>query len=128
MAIQVTGLFQNPATGLIYESPKLTLVPHLEYAGVINMDVHIGGNGTVPYSNVDRTTLTFNTEITDPYNQLIDGLETMVISNLQTANAINEQATFEKVVLFVAEEPVVEEEAEVIEEPVIEEEAEEGAE
>ena len=113
MAIQVTGLFQNPATGLIYESPKLTLVPHLEYAGVINMDVHIAGNGTVPYSNVDRTTLTFNTEITDPYNQLIDGLETMVIANLQTANPINEQAIFEKVELV--QEPAVEE-AEVIEE------------
>jgi hypothetical protein len=127
MAIQVTGLFQNPATGLIHQSPKLKLVPHLEYAGVINMDVHITGPssatiphstentsvvGTVPYSNIDRSTLTFNTEITDPYNQLIDGLETMVISNLQTANPINEQAIFEKVVLFVAEEPVVEEEAE----------------
>jgi hypothetical protein len=112
MAIQVTGLFQNPATGLIHQSPKLKLVPHLEYAGVINMDVHIEGNGTVPYSNIDRSTLTFNTEITDPYNQLIDGLETMVIANLQTANPINEQAIFEKVVLFVAEEPVVEEGAE----------------
>ena len=114
MAIQVTGLFQNPATGLIHQSPKLKLVPHLEYGGVINMDVHITGPspatiphstentnvvGTVPYSNVDRTTLTFNTEITDPYNQLIDALETMVISNLQDANTINEQATFEKVML-----------------------------
>ena len=128
MAIQVTGLFQNPATGLIYESPKLTLVPHLEYAGVINMDVHITGPspvtiphstvgavmGTVPYSNVDRTTLTYDLTITDPYNQLIDALETMVIANLQTANPINEQATFEKVMLV--QEPAVEEEAEVIEE------------
>jgi hypothetical protein len=120
MAIQVTGLFQNPATGLIYESPKLTLVPHLEYAGVINMDVHIGGNGTVPYSKVDRTTFTYDLTITDPYNQLIDGLETMVIANLQTANPINEQATFEKVML-------VEEETEE-EEVVVEEETEEEAE
>jgi hypothetical protein len=118
MAIQVTGLFQNPATGLIYESPKLTLVPHLEYAGVINMDVHIAGNGTVPYSNVDRTTLTYDSAITDPYNQLIDALETMVIANLQTANAINEQATFEKVMLV--EEPITEEEV-VVEEPATEE-------
>jgi hypothetical protein len=124
MAIQVTGLFQNPATGLIYESPKLTLVPHLEYAGVINMDVHIGGNGTVPYSNVDRTTLTYDLTITDPYNQLIDGLETMVIANLQTANPINEQATFEKVML-VEEET---EEEEVVVEEETEEETEEEAE
>jgi hypothetical protein len=121
MAIQVTGLFQNPATGLIYESPKLTLVPHLEYAGIINMDVHIAGNGTVPYSNVDRTTLTYDSAITDPYNQLIDALETMVIANLQTANALNEQAIFEKVVLFAAEEVVIEEPATEEETEVIEE-------
>jgi len=44
---------------------------------------------------------------------LIDGLETMVIANLQTANPINEQAIFEKVELV--QEPAVEE-AEVIEE------------
>jgi hypothetical protein len=115
MAIQVTGLFQNPATGLIHQSPKLILVPHLEYAGVINMDVHINGPspivvphstenmcivGTVPYSNIDRATLTYDSEITDPYNQLIDALETMVIANLQTANPINEQATFEKTELL----------------------------
>ena len=120
MAIQVTGLFQNPATGLIYESPKLTLVPHLEYAGVINMDVHIGGNGTVPYSNVDRTTLTYDSVITDPFNQLIDALETMVIANLQDANPINEQAIFEKVAL-VEEETEEEVEEEVEEAEVIEE-------
>jgi|LakMenE18May11ns_1017448.scaffolds.fasta_scaffold9951356_5 hypothetical protein len=103
MAVQVTGLFQNPATGLIYQSPLLTLVPHLEYAGIINMDVHIAGNGTVPYSNVDRTTLTYNTEITDPYNQLIDALETMVINNLKDANEINQGSTFEKTVSFLTE-------------------------
>jgi hypothetical protein len=33
MAVQVTGFFQNPQTGLIYQSPLLTLVPHLQYAG-----------------------------------------------------------------------------------------------
>lgn len=97
MAIQVTGLFQNSITGMIYDSPKLTLVPHLEYAGIINMDVHIGGKGTIPYSNIDKTTLTYNLSITDPYTQLIDALETLVISNLQSSNSFNEQATFEKV-------------------------------
>lgn len=103
MAIQVTGFFQNPATGLIYQSPKLTLVPHLEYAGVINMDVHIGNNGTVPYSSIDRNILIFNPEITDPYNQLIDALETMVINNLKDANEINQGSIFEKTVSFVPE-------------------------
>lgn len=97
MAIQVTGLFKNPQTSLIYESPLLTLVPHLEYAGIINMDVHISSNGTIGYSNVDRTTLTYDTLITDPYLQLIDALETFVINDVQNANSINESATYTRV-------------------------------
>jgi hypothetical protein len=96
MAIQVTGLFQNPASGLIYQSPLLTLVPHLEYPGIINLDVHILNNGTVPYSNIDPLYLVYNTDISDPYMQLIDALETMVIKNLQTSNNINVEATFSK--------------------------------
>jgi hypothetical protein len=111
MAIQVTGLFQNPMTGLIHQSPKLKLIPHLRYAGIIDLNVHITGHlqasiphstanlhvvGSIPYSNIDRATLIYNPEITDPYNQLIDALETMVIANLQDANSINEQATFER--------------------------------
>jgi len=96
MAIQVTGLFQNPASGLIYQSPLLTLVPHLEYPGIINLDVHISNNGTVPYSNISRDSLTYNTDITDPYAQIIDALETMVISSLQNSSEMNKELIFEK--------------------------------
>lgn len=96
MAIQVTGLFQNPTSGLIYQSPLLTLVPHLEYPGIINLDVHISNNGTVPYSNISRDSLTYNTGINDPYMQLIDALETMVVSNLETANEINKSSVFSR--------------------------------
>ena len=41
MAIQVTGLFINPQSGLIYDSPILTLVPHLVNPGLILLDVKI---------------------------------------------------------------------------------------
>jgi len=75
MAVKVTGFFQNPQTGLIYDSPLLTLVPHLTYAGQIAMD---------------------NASITDAYSQLIDALDTYVIANLENANAINSASTFEK--------------------------------
>lgn len=103
MAIQVIGLFQNPTTGLIYQSPKLTLIPHLEYAGLINMDVHIGDRlGTVPYSNINRSSLVYNTDITDPYNQLIDALENMVINDLQNSNDINKASTFSKTISFIS--------------------------
>ena len=96
MAIQVTGLFQNPISGLIYQSPLLILIPHLEYRGTINLDVHISNNGTIPYSNIDLTSLVYNTDISDPYTQLIDALETMVLENLQTANEINKGSIFSK--------------------------------
>jgi hypothetical protein len=96
MAVQVTGLFQSTATGLIYQSPLLTLVPHLAYAGAIKMDVYIADNGAIGYENIDKSTLTYDPTITDPYSQLIDALDTFVIDNLKDANEINSQATFEK--------------------------------
>lgn len=96
MAVQVTGFFQNPQTGLIYQSPLLTLVPHLQYAGAIAMDVFIGGNGAVGYQSIDKSTLTYDPLITDAYTQLIDALDTYVIDNLQNANEINSEATFTK--------------------------------
>jgi len=96
MAVQVTGFFQNPQTGLIYESPLLTLVPHLQYAGQIAMDVFIASNGAVGYQSIDKATLTYDPTITDPYTQLIDALDQYVIDDLKDANAINSASTFEK--------------------------------
>lgn len=97
MAIKVTGFFKNPLSGMIFESPTLELIPHLEYAGRINMDVRINSNsGAVGYENVDRSTLKYDITITDPYSQLIDALTTMAIENLQNANDINKASTFEK--------------------------------
>jgi hypothetical protein len=72
------------------------LVPHLTYAGAIKMDVYIADNGAIGYENIDRATLTYDVAITDPYNQLLDALETFVIAILQDANEINAQSTFEK--------------------------------
>jgi hypothetical protein len=78
MAVQVTGFFQNPQSGLIYESPLLTLVPHLQYAGQIALDVLIigagGPTGAVGYQSIDKSTLTYDASITDAYSQLIDAL------------------------------------------------------
>lgn len=88
MAIQVTGLFKNPKTGQLFQSPKLELVPQLTYRGVISMDVNIVSEytGAIPYENVDRSSLTYNLEIVDPYNQLIDALETFVIQDVSVSN------------------------------------------
>jgi hypothetical protein len=111
MAVQVTGLFQSTATGLIYQSPLLTLVPHLAYAGAIKMDVYIADNGAIGYENIDKSTLTYDATITDAYSQLIDALDTFVIDNLQNANEINAAATFEK---YNPPTPVIEEIIDII--------------
>lgn len=96
MAIKVTGFFQNPQSGLIYDSPLLTLVPHLTYAGGISLDVNINNNGCIGYQSIDRSTLAYNISITDPYSQLIDTLETYVIDDLQNSNDINKATTIKK--------------------------------
>lgn len=84
--IKVTGFFQNPASGYIYDSPTLSLVPHLEYAGIISMDVNIDGNkGTIPYQNI-RQDLVYNDLIIDPHDKLLDALEVYVINKLSSSN------------------------------------------
>lgn len=103
MAIKVTGYFQNPTTGLIHQSPLLTLVPHLTYPGNMTMDVHIDNGGTVAYQSIDKNVLVYNPEITDGYSQLIDALETYVINHLQASNDVNAAATFEHYVAPVIE-------------------------
>lgn len=84
--IKVTGFFQNPASGYIYDSPTLSLVPHLECTGVISLDVFIDENkGTVPYQNI-RQDLVYNDLIIDPYDKLLDALEVYVINKLSSPN------------------------------------------
>jgi hypothetical protein len=107
MAVQVTGLFQNPQTNLIYESPLLTMVPQLLYANGLELIVNIGSNGSICYRNVDKDTLTYDPLITDAYLQLIDALDNYTIGILQNANPINSASTFTKYVTPV--EPPVEE-------------------
>jgi hypothetical protein len=107
MAVQVTGFFQNPQTKLIYQNPILQLVPHLEYPGKINMDVNmdvsvssqsLGSFGSVSYTSIDRSSLSYNSQIADPYDRLIDALENFVLADLQNSNDINKNSTFTKYV------------------------------
>jgi hypothetical protein len=96
MAVQVTGLFQNPQTNLIYESPLLTMIPQLLYANRLELIISIGENGNIVYRNIDKDTLTYNPVITDIYMQLIDALDTYAIDMLQNANTINSTSIFTK--------------------------------
>jgi len=96
MAVKVTGFFESPQTGLLYDSPLLVLVPQLQYVNQIIMDVIVGGNGAITYQSIDKATLTYDPLITDPYIQLIDALDTFVINDVKDANPTNSAATFTK--------------------------------
>ena len=100
MAIKVTGLFKNPQSGLIYENPTLMLIPHLEYANKINLEVFIDAQlyvNVMHYNNLTKDSLTYDPSITNPYLQLINALETVVIDNVKDANSMNQSATYTRV-------------------------------
>ena len=96
MAIQVTGLFRNPTSNLIHESPSFKLIPILSFKGQLDLDVHINNFGidTIVYKNIDRTLLQYDNNIMDPYDRLISALENYVIDNLKVRNTT---LTFTKV-------------------------------
>ena len=96
MAVQVTGLFQNPQTNLIYESPLLTMVPQLLYINQVGLIININDLGSINYGNIDKDSLTYDSLITDAYLQLVDALDTYAIEMLQNANPINSASTFSK--------------------------------
>ena len=98
MAIQVTGLFKNPTSNLIHESPSMKLVPILSHKGKLDLDVHINDFGvdTIVYKDIDRTLLQYNST-TDPYDRIIQALEEYVIQNLKNSNPINIGSTFTKI-------------------------------
>lgn len=99
MAIQVTGLFKNPTSNLIHESPLMKLVPIFSFKGKLDLDIHINDFGvdTIVYKDIDRTLLQYDNNITDPYNKIISALENYVINDLKTKNSINSGSTFTKI-------------------------------
>ncbi len=101
MAVKVTGLFQNPQTKLIYQDPLLVLIPLLEYPGILNVQIRILINndnsfGNVSYMNIDKSVLEYPTTNIDPYEDLIYALESFAIAELENANPINSESTFER--------------------------------
>jgi len=99
MAIQVTGLFKNPKSNLIHESPSMKLVPIFSFRGKLDLDLHINDFGvdTIVYKSIDRGLLQYDSNIIDPYDKMISALENYVINNLKTTNSINSAATFTKI-------------------------------
>lgn len=101
MAVKVTGFFQNPKDGLIYQSPTLGLVPHLEYPGQVFLEVRIipsGSsfpNGGIAFENIPIS-LFNSSSINNSYNAMIYALEEYIITNLSGSTPINAQSTFQR--------------------------------
>lgn len=101
MAVKVTGFFQNPKDNLIYQSPLLTLVPHMYYPAEMSLEVRITpsgstlSNGGIYFDNIPHTM--FNTSsIGNAYDSIIYTLESYVITQLSGSNTINSNSTFER--------------------------------
>lgn len=97
--IQVTGTLKKD--GRYWESPQLRIVPHLEFAGILSMDVQphelenevwIQKNGGFAYWDVPREI--FDNSSGNAYNFLISKLEDYIIADLKISNPT---CAFEKI-------------------------------
>jgi hypothetical protein len=96
MAIQVTG--EITINDKRIQNPLLELVPHLEYRGKINLDVHVSQFGlpffiegmsnqwqrvsAIGYSNINKSLLPTPDITSDPYSELLNSLTKFVIDDL----------------------------------------------
>lgn len=100
MAIQVTGLFQNPANEQIFKDPILLLVPHLVAWGEIILDINILNAseevlGAFPFS-IDKDSLSYeNINTSDCYAGLLKSIQNKLIEYLPTTNDVNLEATYD---------------------------------
>jgi hypothetical protein len=49
------------------------------------------------FNDLTKDSLTYDSSITNPYLQLINALETVVINNVRAANSMNQSATYTRV-------------------------------
>ena len=100
MALQITGSFKNGYA--FYENPQLQLTPYLTYRGGIAMDVNITipytitsgpQSGSTGYTQVGAipmypktSDLNYPEPPIDPYSDLINSLETYIITQLSGSN------------------------------------------
>lgn len=102
MAIQVTGLFKNPTTNLIHESPLIQINAKLTYKGSLQIEGMVCFPGeicrdTIVFRDLDRKILNSDPSIIDPYDNLIQSIETFLMLELKSSNPINSQSIFSRV-------------------------------
>lgn len=103
MAIQVTGFFPNPNNDSYVKDAVITLNVKQVPMGKLNVECQLcvekeitdPGNvvsmqlmpvSTFTINDIDRTGLTFDGSLTDPYEQLLDGVQTYLISKFEEEN------------------------------------------
>ena len=103
MAIQVTGFFPNPNNDSYVKDAVITLNVKQVPMGKLNVECQLcvekevtnPGNvvsmqlmqvSSFTINDIDRTGLTFNSDLTDPYEQLLDGVQTYLISKFEEEN------------------------------------------
>jgi len=108
MALQVTGSFQL-SNGSWAVNPQIYLEPTLPYSRILNLNAKVAiSTGTqsmfnslnngyhivdeIRFNNIDSSTLTSN--LTNPYDALIDALENYLISQFAT---LQPTCTFTKI-------------------------------
>ena len=101
MAIQVNGLFKNPTSNLIHESPLIQINVNLSYKGYLHIEAGVCFTedicrDTIVFRGLDRKSLNFDSSISDPYDCMLEAIETFLISELQSSNSINQQSTFSR--------------------------------
>lgn len=103
MAIQVTGFFPNPSNDSYVKDAVITLNVKQVPMGKLSVDCNLcvekevtnPGNVTslqlVPsaiftINNIDRSELSFDVSLTDPYEQLLASVQDLLIDRFSTEN------------------------------------------
>lgn len=84
--LKLTGFKKINDKNVFVKDSKVAISLYLTPMGKINLDIHYideNSNDEVSreYISIDRELLSFDNSIVDPYNQMIDAVETLLISN-----------------------------------------------
>lgn len=87
MAIQVKGIFKNPQSKLMYDSPLLELAPHMLPYGKILVDANIVNDSLQVGAlavEVNRQDLVYDDKIDDGHDRLFQSIQDYVMEWLET--------------------------------------------
>jgi hypothetical protein len=92
--LKLTGFKKINDKNVFVKDSKVATSLYLTPMGKINLDIHyIDENSNEEVSrefiSIDRSSLSFNPELTDPYEQLIDAVEALLISSYYVGEGLS---------------------------------------